>query len=137
MAKKVERTKPGSRNDWRITYNSGSQKWTDDKPGDGKGESLKDNVKDPSISRGLKSIFNAIKNDKDLKESVNGLVRDIGTEKSKSVLSDVIMDVKKGKAPKGLVDGWNKAKSLVEGLNGKSEILERGEAPLLLTLSCP
>ena len=30
MPSKVDRTQPGSRNDWRITYDTGSQKWTNE-----------------------------------------------------------------------------------------------------------
>jgi hypothetical protein len=34
--KSVERTKPGSKNPYKITYMDGQEKWTDDRPGDGK-----------------------------------------------------------------------------------------------------
>jgi hypothetical protein len=33
---KVERTAPGSENKWKVTYQNGKEKWTDDLPGDGK-----------------------------------------------------------------------------------------------------
>jgi hypothetical protein len=38
MGSKAERTKPGSKLDFRVTYDMGSKKWTNDRPGDGKGD---------------------------------------------------------------------------------------------------
>jgi len=34
---KVEMTSPGSKNPYKVTYHDGQEKWTDDKPGDGRG----------------------------------------------------------------------------------------------------
>ena len=89
MAKKVERTTPGSKNDWRITYNTGSKKWTNDRPGDGVGdpEELEETFDDLTVKRGLQRLekagaiatFNPYSSERKLAVYVDGLLRQTGT----------------------------------------------------------
>ena len=62
MPKKVERTAPGSKNKWRITYDSGSKKWTNDRPGDRRGdpEELEELFDDLTVKRGLRRLEQAV-----------------------------------------------------------------------------
>ena len=62
MARKVERTQPGSKLDWRVTYDSGNKKWTNDRPGDGKGdpEERKNLFDDLTVQRGIDRLEKAI-----------------------------------------------------------------------------
>ena len=118
MASQVDRTKPGSRNDWRITYSTGSQKWTDDRPGDGVGESdaemMSETLKDPSVQRGLSAIQKAIKGGSSPKGAVEAMVRDIGTEKGRVVLNAVHRAAKEAKSSEA--EGWDKARKMVAGI---------------------
>lgn len=111
----VDRTRPGSRNDWRITYDTGSQKWTDDRPGDGVGpaggEQLAEALSEPAVQRGLSAIQTAIKGGQGLKPAVDALVRDTGTEKGRTVLNAVYKGAKKAESPE--VDGWDAARKMV------------------------
>ena len=113
MASQVDRTQPGSKNDWRITYDTGSQKWTDDRPGDGIGDSsgdmLKETLDEPAVQRGLNTIQKAIEADKDLKPAVDAMIRDTGTEKGKTVLNAVYKAAKGSKQE----EGWDKARKMV------------------------
>lgn len=62
MARKVERTAPGSKLEFRVTYDSGKKKWTNDRPGDGKGDpDEKENLFDDlTVKRGIKRVQKAI-----------------------------------------------------------------------------
>ena len=117
MAKKVERTAPGSKNDYRITYDTGAQKWTDDKPGDGKGNSTGDKFQEllgsPSVQRGLTTISKAVKSGKGLEDAVKALVRDVGTEKGTTILNAVHREFKKTDIPDKELAGWDKARGMV------------------------
>jgi hypothetical protein len=130
MAKKVERTAPGSKNDYRITYDTGIQKWTDDKPGDGKGDSsgsmLRETLGEPAVKRGLAAISKAIESGNGLAVAVKGLVRDIGTEKGTTVLSAVRREMKKRKAPGNIVSGWEKATDMVKAKKASRSV--KGDA---------
>ena len=109
----VDPTRPGSVNDWRITYDTGSQKWTDDRPGDGIGASspqmLEKYLKEPAIQRGLTAIQDAIQGSGDVERAVDGLVRDIGTQKATAVIGAVV------RASTGEVkQAWEAAKQFIE-----------------------
>ena len=129
MASETDRTQPGSKNDWRITYDTGSQKWTDDFPGDGVGPNsgrlLKDTLKEPSVQRGLSAISTAIKKDKRLDEPVKGLVRDVGSEKGKIVLNAVYKGVKDAEGDEKMLKGWDKARKMVASSRSR-KIRHRG-----------
>lgn len=126
MASEVDSTRPGSKNDWRVTYLTKSQKWTNDRPGDGIGESsgelLKDTMSEPAVKRGLKAIEKAIEGGSGLKGAVDGMIRDTGTEKGKVVLNAVYKDAKKSGASDKQVNGWNKARKMVTGEKEVNEI---------------
>ena len=125
MSVEVERTKPGSKNDWRVTYDTGSKKWTNDRPGDGEGDGsgdlLKRTLKEPSVQRGLKSIQKAIEGGKSVEEPVRGFVRDVGSERGTTVLNAIVRtmnenlkDCKDGcDMKKRIRDGWAGAKGMV------------------------
>lgn len=64
--KKVEMTSPGSKNPYKVTYHDGQEKWTDDKPGDGRGgrrEKRKENRKQqrPSVKDAKGTLSAAVK----------------------------------------------------------------------------
>ena len=64
--KKVERTEPGSKNPFKVTFYDGQQKWTDDYPGDGRGgrrEHRKEERKQrrPSVKREKVNLDGALK----------------------------------------------------------------------------
>jgi hypothetical protein len=96
MATKVERTTPGSVNDWRLTYDTGSKKWTNDRPGDGKNENRANELEDlfgsPSVKRALKALEKGVKDfilgkgDKGIKSAVSGLENDVGEDDAKHVV---------------------------------------------------
>lgn len=113
----VDRTKPGSKNDWRITYDTGSQKWTDDRPGDGVGESgpemMKETLKDPSVRRGLDSISNAVESGKGLESAVKAMVRDVGEDKTKTILNALYKNAKNAEAPEKIMNGIDQARKMV------------------------
>jgi hypothetical protein len=118
-APKVERTERGSKNDYRITYDTGSQKWTNDRPGDGigraTGELLEEELKDPAVQRGLDSIADAIKNGGNVEDAVNAMVRDTGTERGRTVLNAVYQGMKdRGNDKAG---SWENARDMVANLN--------------------
>jgi hypothetical protein len=119
-ASEVDRTRPGSKNDYRVTYDTGSQKWTNDRPGDGVGDStgelLMEHLKDPAVQRGLDAIANAIEAEKGVQEAVNGMVRDVGTEDSTTILNAVYRGMKQSKAPDKKVNGWNGARKMVSSV---------------------
>jgi len=97
MAKRVERTAPGSKNDWRVTYNTGSKKWTNDRPGDGKGdpEELEETFDDLTVKRGLKRLEKAVnayikgKGTKAIKEAVEALEVHAGKDAAKTAIRKV------------------------------------------------
>jgi len=93
--KKVERTSPGSKNPYKVTYHDGQEKWTDDLPGDGSGgrrEQWKQEHKQsrPSIKEDNAKLTAAksryVKGETDeagLREVVNGVIvhfRERGSE---------------------------------------------------------
>jgi hypothetical protein len=101
-AEDVERTRPGSRNDWRITYSTGSQKWTDDKPGDGRNEEkqreidrLLDNDSVQKILQLLEDAVNAIVNGggsmEEVMKAVAMLVSAIGAKRKPRCCWDISM----------------------------------------------
>lgn len=120
MPSQVDRTQPGSRNDWRITYDTGSQKWTNDRPGDGVGESskemLKEEFKDPAVKRGMDSVAKALKSDKGLDKAVADLVRDIGEERSRTLLRAMSQAAERAGAPEQVVKGIEGAREMVAGI---------------------
>lgn len=115
MASKVERTQPGSKNDWRITYDTGSQKWTDDRPGDGvgkaRGDLLQAELREPAVQRGLTAVNDAIQDDGDVKQAIDDMVRDTGKERAKTVLNAVYRAAKEANAPN--VADWDKVRQMV------------------------
>ncbi len=88
--KKVERTEPGSANQYKVTYSTGKKKWTNDRPGDGVGDATgrgaKKLMRDPAVKRGAKALVRAAKADKGMKEAVNDLYMHIGKEKTITVI---------------------------------------------------
>lgn len=109
---KVERTKPGLNNEFRITYSTGAKKWTNDRPGDGVGD-LEEMLADIAVQRGLDSIAKAINTGKGLKSAVDGMIRDTGTHKGKTVLNAVYKSMKSSKAADNKVKGWDSARNMV------------------------
>jgi len=94
MPKKVERTAPGSKNDWRITYSRGSKKWTNDRPGDGKGdpEEVEETFDDLTVKRGLKRLETAVngyirgKGSKAIQEAVEALEQHAGKDAARTAI---------------------------------------------------
>lgn len=64
--KKVERTAPGSKNKYKITYLDGQEKWTSDYPGDGRGSNRDKRLSErkqsrPSIKDATEKLGSAVK----------------------------------------------------------------------------
>ena len=64
--KKVERTAPGSKNKYKITYLDGQEKWTSDYPGDGRGSNRDKRLNErkqsrPSIKDATEKLGSAVK----------------------------------------------------------------------------
>jgi len=64
--RKLERTVPGSKNEWRVTYPSGQQKWTNDVPGDGRNPNrereMADLMRRPDVRRVVGMVEDAVTN---------------------------------------------------------------------------
>jgi hypothetical protein len=117
MASKVENTGPkATENDYRITYSTGSQKWTNDRPGDGIGD-LEHMLDDIAVQRGLDTIAKSIDNDgKGLKSAVDAMVRDTGTDRGQTVLNAVYKGMKESNASEKQIHGWGEARGMVAGV---------------------
>lgn len=100
LYKKVEMTEPGSKNKYRITYQDGQQKWTNDRPGDkepGKEKARKkerrqkipSRVEERSRLDGVLSDFiGGGKTEKDLESEVDQTIINLGREAAREVLRD-------------------------------------------------
>ena len=114
--KKVERTSPGSKNPYKITYHDGQQKWTDDYPGDGKGgrrDKRKEELKQrkPSMKSDRDNLDGALKKFVDgewdagnLNKAVDNVIVHLGREDARETIGKWLkakgdMD---GKAAEGL-----------------------------------
>ena len=129
MPTKTDRTAPGSENDWRLTYSTGSKKWTNDRPGDGKGdpdenEELSDDL---TIKRGLKRLEKAVndyikgKGDKGIEDAVESLEQHAGTDNAKTVVREVYnIENKEGKDSDSALQD-----KVVQGLGIAKEHLNR------------
>jgi hypothetical protein len=117
MASRVERQSPELKNDWKVTYSTGSQKWTNNRPGDGVGEAsgelLEATLSEVAVQRGLGTIQKAIEAEKGLESAVKALVRDTGTEKGRTVLNAVYKGAKGANMSEQIVDGWDAARKMV------------------------
>lgn len=129
MAKKVERTAPGSKNDWRITYDSGSKKWTNDRPGDGKGdpEEIEETFDNLTVKRGLKRLEKAVntyvagKGTKAILEAVEALEQYAGKTQAKRAIRKVY-SIEKTELESNKTDSQKK---VVEGLSMAKKHLNR------------
>lgn len=115
---KVERTSPGSKNPYKVTYHDGQEKWTDDLPGDGKGgprEKRKQEHKQnrPSIQDGKDKLTAAKKRFVDGKAD-EGNVR--------NTVDDVIVHLGREVAREA-IRKWLKEQS--EGSDGKAKEAEK------------
>ena len=130
--KKVERTSPGSKNPYKVTYHDGQQKWTDDLPGDGKGgrrehrkEERKQNrpsIKDDRVKLdgALKSFVDGNSDEGSLSKAVDDVIVHLGREVARETLGKWI-------SSKGDVDG--KAKEGLEVIRKrKIDVLRKKEA---------
>ena len=114
--KKVERTEPGSKNPFKVTFYDGQQKWTDDYPGDGRGgrrEHRKEerNQRRPSVKREKVNLDGALKKFVDgewdagnLNKAVDNMIVHLGREDARETIGKWLkakgdMD---GKAAEGL-----------------------------------
>lgn len=99
--KKVEMTSPGSKNHYKVTYHDGQQKWTDDKPGDGKPGRREERLKErkqsrPSIKDAKKTLGNAVKkyvdggDEKGLVNAVDGVIVHVGREVARETVRGYI-----------------------------------------------
>jgi hypothetical protein len=122
-ATKVDRTEVGSKLDFRLTYPSGSKKWTDDRPGDGRdpdrGDYLEGLFSRGDVKRGLKALEKAVAGyvssgkSKPIKDAVDKMVVDAGSDVTKDVIRRVYKVEKAQLDEKKAVEGQKKA---VEGL---------------------
>jgi len=128
MSTKVERTEPGSENEFRLTYDTGAKKWTNDKPGDGKGDpdELSDVFDDLSVKRGIKKLEKAVMAYAAEKKSGGGnkapivkaskeLELNVGSDKAKTVV----------RAIRKAETGKKGRESVVKGLDVAMEYLNR------------
>lgn len=105
---KVERTSPGSRNHFKITYWDGQEKWTDDYPGDGRGglheKRLRErNQSRPSVQDAKATLDRAVKRyirgDLDrfgLERSVDDVIVHVGRETARQVIRRYLKEHKEG-----------------------------------------
>ena len=108
---KTERTKPGSKLDWRVTYDSGSKKWTNDRPGDGKGDpdEKEELFDDLTVKRGVDRLEKAVsgyadgKGSKAIENAVETLELHAGKDAAKAVIRAIYKAVKgNGKIEEGV-----------------------------------
>ncbi len=131
MPTEVDRTTPGSINDWRLTYDTDAQKWTNDRPGDGKNPAREDELRElfarTAVKRAMKAIEKAIKGyvqgegEDSIKDAVDGLERDVGDDNAKHVVRHVYK-MEKGKEQTDL------QKKVVEGLSVAKKHVNRKQA---------
>ena len=129
MATKVDRTAPGSENSFRLTYNSGSKKWTNDRPGDGRGDpgEAEDIMDDLSVKRGLKRLEKAVMgyaaerkdgkggNRQPIVKAAKEMETHIGSEKSKQAVR-IVMKAERGvEGREHVVDGLEVAMGYLNG----------------------
>jgi len=99
-AEEVEKTAPGSRNDWRITYSTGSQKWTDDRPGDGENDEKEKEIdrllNNDAVQEALQMLEDAINallsgngSPEDLMKAVAMLIGEIGEDKARLLINSI------------------------------------------------
>ena len=102
MGSKVERTKPGSKLDFRVTYDTGSKKWTNDRPGDGKGdpEEREELFDDLTVKRGIERLERAVsayaagKGEKGIQNAVEHLEQYAGVDAARTVVRAIYKAVK-------------------------------------------
>lgn len=111
--KSVEMTSPGSKNKYKVTYWNGKEKWTDDKPGDGKGGRREERLKEKKQSRpslqdakqklekAYLSYVDGNSDESGLKQVVDDVIVKLGRELSREVIGDFIR-------AKGSVEGREK-----------------------------
>jgi hypothetical protein len=99
---KVERTGPDAKNHWKITYNDGTEKWTDDRPGDGKPgpreerlhkrKQNRPSIKDAKakLSSGYESFLSGKTDEAGLKQVVDDVIVKVGREVAREVISDFV-----------------------------------------------
>jgi len=121
-APEVNRTKPGSKLDFRVDYGD-YKKWTSDRPGDGIDSDQEDYLEDifgrGDVKRALKKLEKAtgefIKsgNKKPIQDAADAMKLDNGSE----VANDVLREVQKGEKKQLEKNNTDKQKKVVEALN--------------------
>lgn len=129
-APKVERTKPGSENDFRLRYTDYT-KWTNDRPGDGvspdKDEKFKDLFSRGDVKRALKKLEKATEvyvntdNSEPLVDAANDMRVSNGTEVSQDVLRQIHM-MEKEQLKKKKTD---QQKKIVEAIDMARDVIGR------------
>ena len=107
---KVERTSPGSKNPYKITFHDGTQKWTDDYPGDGKG-GRREHRKEERKQRRPSVKDDRVKLDSYLKRFVDGELDAAGLSK---VVDDIVVHLDRELA-RETIGKWLKAQPEGEG----------------------
>lgn len=133
----VERTSPGSKLDFRITYDTGAQKWTDDRPGDGvnpeRQRELEEKFSRPSVKRGVRSLERAVGGflDSGRPQDLAGVASSLRTNLGVDVATDVVRQVhkaEKGKL-KGLEgDAKGRQQAVVDAVGAVRDELTRKKA---------
>jgi len=107
--KKVERTAPGSKNKYKITYLDGQEKWTSDYPGDGRGSNRDKRLNErkqsrPSIKDATEKLGSAVKAFVDggdaagLNAAVDATIVHLGREVARETIGKVLQGEAEGKA---------------------------------------
>ena len=108
--KKVERTAPWAKNPYKVTYHDGTEKWTDDYPGDGKGGKREDRKEERKQNR--PSIQDARdKLDSELKKYVDG---GLDGKALAGVVDDTIVHLGR-EVSRETLGKWIESKGEVEG----------------------
>ena len=146
-APQVDRTKPGSKLDFRVTYED-YQRWTEDRPGDGvspdhKGE-LEKLFKSGDVQRSLKVLEKAVVGyaKGGNKEPVNTAADAMATDAGKDVSLTVIQQIEKAEKKQletsenkdyqtKLIEGLTMAKERIRKASTYAEIAERLTAALV------
>jgi len=139
-APKIERTKPGSENDFRVTYTD-YKKWTNDRPGDGidsdQQEYLEDIFKRGDVKRSLKKLEQATEkyvksgNKKPVLDAADAMRVDNGKEVAVDVLRQVYkmekaqLDSNKTDTQKKIVEAVNMAKKKIKTASDQEAMISR------------
>jgi hypothetical protein len=106
---KVERTSPGSKNKYKVTYWDGQEKWTSDYPGDGRGDRREKRLQERKQSR--PSI-------KDAKEKLDAAVKKYeggGDLSGAASVVDSVVVLLGREGARQTIRGWVKEKSSMTG----------------------